>query len=272
MLKRAMAFGVGPWRITFFSNWAMAIVSAPLFLLPVEATGAGAWHLPVWPAITFFLGQIFTFLALFRGDVSVATPLMGTKVLFVAFLTILFLGESVPVPWWVAAVLATAALGLLGGGKSSLRGKLWPTIPYALLSAFLFASTDLMVQEWAGSWGVTRFMPVMLGLVGLYSFVFLPFFRSSVFSVDRGGWRWLGVGGALLGGQAVGMGFALALFGNATAMNIVYSSRGVWSVLLIWLAGHWFTNDERLLGRGVMVRRFIGAGMLLAAVGLVALS
>lgn len=272
MLKRAMAFGVGPWRITFFSNWAMALVALPLFLLSVDTVGTGAWHLPVWAAITFFLGQVFTFLALFRGDVSVATPLMGSKVLFVAFLTVLLLGQPVPLPWWVAAFLATAALGLLGGGKTSLTGKLWPTIPYALLSALLFASTDLMVQEWAPSWGVTRFMPVMLGLNAVYSFVFLPFFRNPLFSVERGGWRWISLGGVLLGGQALGMGFALATFGNATALNIAYSSRGIWSVLLIWMAGHWFTNDERLLGRGVMSRRMIGAGMLLVAVVLVALS
>src|SRR5699024_5460771 len=128
-----------------------------------------------------------------------------------------------------------------GGGKSSAKRKLWPTIPYSLVSAFLFASTDVMVQEWAGEWGVTRFMPVMLALVAMYSLVFLPFFRNPLFSVEPGGWRWLGLGGGLLGAQAVGMGFALGLFGNATAMNIAYSSRGVWSVVLIWFAGKWFT-------------------------------
>ena len=72
MLKRAMAFGIGPWRITFFSNWAMGIVALPLFLFPVEASG-GPWFYPVLAAVTFFLGQVFTFLALSRGDVSVAT-------------------------------------------------------------------------------------------------------------------------------------------------------------------------------------------------------
>lgn len=272
MLKRTMAFGVGPWRLTFFANWAMGLIALPLLILPVEPSGTFVWHLPVWAAMTFFLGQVFTFLALFRGDVSVATPLMGTKVLFVAFLTVLMLGESIPFPWWVAAFLATAALGLLGGGKSALKAKLWPTIPYALVSALLFASTDLMVQEWAPTWGVTRFMPVMLGLVGVYSFVFLPFFRNPLFSVEPGGWRWLVGGGGLLGAQALLMGYALGTFGHATALNIVYSSRGIWSILLIWMVGQWFTNDERSLGRGVMIRRLVGAGMLLVAVVLVMLS
>lgn len=272
MLKRAMAFGVGPWRIAFFSNWAMALVAFPLLLLPNEPSGTVVWHLPVWTAVTFFSGQVFTFLALFRGDVSVATPLMGTKVLFVAVITVLLLGESISMAWWIAAFLATAALGLLGGGKTALRGKLWPTIPFALLSSLSFALCDVLVQEWGPGWGATRFLPVMFALVAVYSLAFLPFFRNPLFAVDRGGWRWLAGGGVLLGVQGVMMGYGLATFGNATAMNIVYSSRGVWSILLIWLVGEWFTNDERMLGRGVMGRRLIGAGMLLVAVVLVVLS
>lgn len=272
MLKRAMAFGVGPWRLTFFSNWAMGLVALPLILVPVAPAEGLVWHLPIWTAITFFGGQIFTFLALFRGDVSVATPLMGTKVLFVAMITVVLLGESVSLPWWVAAFLATAALGLLGGGKSALRGKLWPTIPYALLSSLFFALTDVLVQKWGPGWGATRFIPAMFVLVAVYSFVFLPFFRNPLFSVQPGGWRWLIGGGLLLGAQGSLMGYGLATFGDATAMNIVYSSRGIWSIGLIVLVGHWFGNDERSLGRGVMIRRFIGAGMLLAAVVLVVLA
>lgn len=258
--------------MTFFCNWAMAIVALPLLLFPQETAGSGAWHLPIWPAITFFAGQTFTFLALFRGDVSVATPLMGTKVVFVAALTILILREPVPPAWWIATFLSTAALGLLGSGKSTLKGKLWPTIPYALISAFLFASTDLMTQEWAGDWGVTRFFPVMLGLVAIYSFGFIPFFKGSFFSIDRKAWAWLGFGGLILGIQTLGMGIALGLFKNATAMNIAYSSRGIWSVILVWAIGNWFANEEQLLSRRVLTARLIGAGMLLVAVALVALA
>jgi drug/metabolite transporter (DMT)-like permease len=273
MLKRAMGFGVGPWRITFFSNWAMGLVALPMLLLPAAPVGEWAWHLPIWPAITFFLGQIFTFLALFRGDVSVATPLMGSKILFVALLTVILVQQPIPVPWWVAAGLATAALGLLGGGKNPLKAKLFPTVPYALVSAFLFALTDIFVQEWAPLWGgFTRFIPMMFGLVALYSFVFVPFFRNRTFSVARGGWRWLGAGSLMLGVQSLAMAFALSTYGNATAVNIAYGSRGIWSVLLIWIVGHWFANEERALGRGVMTRRLIGAALLMVAMILVILS
>ncbi len=269
MLKRAMAFGVGPWRITFFSNCGLAVAALPLLLIPVESSGEILWYLPVIAGFTFFLGQIFTFLALFQGDVSVATPLMGSKILFVALLTVLMLGERLPLLWWIAAGLATAALGLLGGGKSALKAKLWPTVPYALTSAFLFALTDIFMQEWAPSWGFTRFMPVMFGMVAVYSVGFVPFFRNRLFSVKPGGWRWLAGGSLLLGLQALTMASGLVWFGHATAMNIAYSGRGVWTVLLVWGVGHWFGNEERAVGREIMTRRLIGAGLLTVAVVLV---
>lgn len=272
MLKRAMAFGVGPWRVTFFANVGMGVVALPLLLLPVEAGGEIAWHLPLIAALSFFLGQIFTFLALFQGDVSVATPLMGSKILFVAFLSVFLVRQPVPLLWWVAAGLATVALALLGGGKNPLKARLWPTVPYALISAFLFASTDIFVQEWAPRWGFTRFMPVMFGLVAIYSLAFIPFFKRPAFTVAPGGWRWLGGGSVLLGVQALMMAFSLATFGHATALNISYGSRGIFSVLLIWMAGHWFSNEERSMGRGIMTRRLIGAALLMGALILVILS
>lgn len=272
MLKRAMAFGVGPWRVTFFSNWGMAVVSLPLLLLAQEGTGPVVWHLPLWAAASFFIGQVFTFLALFRGDVSVATPLMGSKILFVAFLTVLLVRQPVPVLWWIAAGLATAALGLLGGGKNPLKARLWPTVPYALLSASCFALTDIFVQEWAPRWGFTRFIPAVMGCVAIYSISFVPFFRQKTFAVAPGGWRWLGGGSLLLGGQALIMAYALATFGNATALNIAYSWRGIWSVSLIWVVGHWFSNEERAMGRGILTRRLAGTVLLLFAMILVILS
>src|SRR4051812_40280038 len=83
--KRATALGVDVGRIIFVSNVAMAVL-----FLPVWLRSGGDMHplADYWrPAITallFFGGQAFTFLALSRGDVSVTTPVMGTKVILVA--------------------------------------------------------------------------------------------------------------------------------------------------------------------------------------------
>jgi len=34
----------------------------------------------------------------------------------------------------------------------------------------------------------------------------------------------------------------VAAYGDATAMNVVYRARGVWSVAAVWLTGHWFAK------------------------------
>ena len=61
----------------------------------------------------------------------------------------------------------------------------------------------------------------------------------------------------------------VGLFGDATAMNVVYSARGVWSVAAVWLIGHWFANTEAELGGNVFRYRLGGAALMTAAIVLI---
>ncbi len=61
----------------------------------------------------FVLGQIFTYLAFQFGDVSVATPVFGVKVLIVALCGLLMAGEAIPPRIWIAACLATTGVGFV---------------------------------------------------------------------------------------------------------------------------------------------------------------
>ena len=65
--------------------------------------------------------------------------------------------------------------------------------------------------------------------------------------------------------------YSVGAFGDATAMNIVYSSRGLWSVAAVWLIGHWFANEEQTLSPAILRSRLIGAALMLAAIALVIL-
>ena len=104
---------------------------------------------------------------------------------------------------------------------------------------------------------------------GILSVGFLPFagkIEGGLFSK---------FGRPLLGGaffialQATFLVSCLAVFGDATAVNVIYSMRGLWSVLIVWWLGHWFANTERAQGAETFRTRLIGAGCLCAAVGLV---
>jgi hypothetical protein len=66
---------------------------------------------------------------------------------------------------------------------------------------------------------------------------------------------------------------SIGYFGEAARMNVVYGSRGVWSVLLVWMLGHYFSHTEtrQHLPRIVFVRRLVGATLIGAAVVLVVL-
>ena len=64
------------------------------------------WELIWQPAIIaalFVLGLAFTF-AIEKGDVSIATPIFGVKVVFVAFLVTLMGLQDLPTSVWQAAI------------------------------------------------------------------------------------------------------------------------------------------------------------------------
>jgi hypothetical protein len=61
----------------------------------------------------------------------------------------------------------------------------------------------------------------------------------------------------------------IAIYGNATMANVLYSARGLWSVVAVWLVGHWFGNRERHLAGDALVWRTVGATLLLAAIVIV---
>ena len=64
---------------------------------------------------------------------------------------------------------------------------------------------------------------------------------------------------------------AIALFRNATAANVVFSSRGLWSIAAVWLVGHWFHNQEKQQGASVLRWRLASAALMFAAILLVLL-
>src|ERR1700761_3210565 len=116
MLKRGTE-GAGPWRVNFLTNWVQAALLSIFWLIPTEhpATTANVTH-AVISGTVFFIGQIFTFLAISRGDVSVATPVLGSKVVFVALFSAALGTERIGPATWLAVVLTAGATLLLGLG------------------------------------------------------------------------------------------------------------------------------------------------------------
>jgi hypothetical protein len=105
--------------------------------------------------------------------------------------------------------------------------------------------------------------------VGVYSLALIPFFNAPLRVMSGQAWRWVGFGSLLLTLNNAGIVFAIGRWGGATAVNIVYSVRGLVSVGLVWAIGHWFQSREQHLEPRVLRFRLIGAGLMLAAIVLV---
>lgn len=272
LMKRALDKGVGIPATLVANFWCMAFVFA--FTIPFEARPVpwDLWWQPLLIGLTSFAGQGCAILAFAGGDLTIATPALGSKVLMVALLTELFLGLTVPLPWWIAASFSFAAVFLLQAGAPHARRGAARTLAFSLMAAAFFAVGDVLIQKWAPVWGAFHFLPIMALATAVYSLALIPLMKAPRLALVLPGWKWLIGGSLVLGLQSLILTAVIAVYGKVTLVNIVFSSRGLWNFLLIWFLGHWFRNSERMeAGPGVMRRRLIGAALMFAAIVIVSL-
>jgi drug/metabolite transporter (DMT)-like permease len=194
---------------------------------------------------------------------------LGVKIILVALFTTLLLAQPVPAKLWGAALLSSLAIALLNRTDGGKHHHIGGTILIAGTSSAIFALFDVLLQKWSPPWGPGRFLPAMMAVVPVLGFGFVPFFHAPLRAVPRAAWPWLLAGCVFIGLQSVLFGIAVVKYGNATAANILVSSRGLWSVVAVWLIGHWFGNRERHLGARVLRWRLAGAVLMMAAIVLV---
>lgn len=271
LLKRTATGAVDVWRITFVSNIATSIALAGLWGLGGRIPAFGALWQPAVVALLFIAGQIAAVVALTRGDVSVATPMLGLKILMVAFFTWFLLREPLPPRVWISATLATIAVAFLGISRDRAgMHRAAFTAGCTLVAAASYACFDVLVQRWSPAWGVGRFPPLVGFFAAAYSLVLIRRFPQPLRLVPADVWPYLGTGSALIGVQGLLIISTIAHWGYAAAANVVYSSRGLWSVLLVLAVGHWLAREERALGRTLLAFRLVGAALLSAAIFILA--
>ena len=274
-IKRSLVSGLSGGWVAIVCNLVMALFFQWLWLLPGKPVTSFLALGPAFCGFLFFLGQLCTFRALATGDVSVSTPLLGTKVVLVALFSVFLLGKPLPVSWWGASLLATLGIALISYAPGGTHRRLAAAVGWSLAAASVFALTDVLVQSWVPRVGYSRFAPVMFGVTGLCSlFQFPSLIASSRSSGHHGivasGLPWLIAGALLLAVQALGMYSSIGLYGSATLTNILYGSRCLWSVLLVWVLGSIVPDQPQGDDRStIMFRRLVGAALLLVAMALV---
>jgi drug/metabolite transporter (DMT)-like permease len=270
LLKRAVVSGADLWRTTCICNVSTALCFAPLWLLGGHLPADGWWQ-PALVALIFIAGQTLTLLALRIGDVSIATPVLGLKIVLVALFTTLLLAEHLTAGLWAAAGLSSAAIILLNRAPAAPHARVGATLLLAGLAATAYALFDVLVQKWSPAWGAGRFLPILMAIAGVASLALWPLGKNRPLTThDPAPPRWpLWLGAACLALQSVTFVSTISIYGHATSANVLYSSRGLWSVLAVWSVGHWFQNREQQLGPRILAWRLCGAAVLLAAILLV---
>ncbi|WP_246112629.1 DMT family transporter [Allorhodopirellula solitaria] len=263
--KRASLAGIGPLTFLFVSNLCACGAFSFLWMLGGELPSADMWWQPVVIAGLYLIGLTFTFLAIQMGDVSVATPVFGIKVILVALLLTAVEVNPPGVSIWLAALLATLGIALIQWTGEGERHHLVLTIVFAVLSATSFATFDISVQRCAPVWGAGRLLPAIYWTVGVASLVLVPWVQWS--DLRRVEIQKLVFPGAMLVAlQAVCIVLAVGMFGDAARVNVVYALRGLWGVGLAWLAARIWGGREANLSRSTLLTRFLGAAVLTAAV------
>lgn len=267
--KRAIAEGAGIMRMSFLTNVLCFVLFVPVFLVVDGHFSPEGWEMAMLTGSTEFFGSMFLLAGVRLGDVSVQTPLMGIKVIFVALLTTLVTGAPIPFSWWVGASLAFLAILILGLPDLLKRSISILSIIYVVLGCLCFALADVLMQENAPLYGGPRFVFLTFLFLATLSLMMIPFFHRGLKAIPTQTWKWVFAGSGLMALQLVGLFVLIVIYGKATVINIIYSSRGIWSIVAVWVIGHWFANTEKKLGKGVLVRRLVGAGMLCLAIAIV---
>jgi len=268
-IKLAMSRGANSWSITFFSNLAMGAVFLPMLFFARDSWAPEHLGWALGAGALFFAGQIATFRALAGGDVSMATPALASKVVFVALLSLTVPGSRPDPDLWLAVGLTMAGMVLLNSGpRTQHASRPLITLGWALLAATAFAAADILVQVGAPRAGFTLFMPVMFGVVALISVpTLLPHLpRGEAAQAKPGAWRWGAAGIALLAFQATGFASSIGVYGDAAGANVVYGSRGLWSVLLVAIVARHLGVAEGTRDVRTLFLRLAGSILILAAV------
>ena len=150
--------------------WTGALVFPSLTIMGGTMQPVTLLWQPALIGALFLAGQLFTLLAVARGDVSIAAPVLGIKVLIVPALSPLFVDDPLSPRIWIAAAIAMAGIAFVQARDASLqRSRVLAAIFYAMLAAFSMTLFDLLIQRWAPAWGAGYFLPCAFAAAALFS-------------------------------------------------------------------------------------------------------
>ena len=197
------------------------------------------------------------------------TPIMGSKPVFVAIFVATFslTPNSLTPSIWIAVALATLSITLIGW-PSTKADFSQPGLLLAVAGAAGFGLLDSLVPFFTHQSDPFFLLFVVFGSVGLFSILLIPWTEGPFISYRSPSDLWMWLSAIPMGGQAICMSMAIGFYQIPTQANIFYAGRGFWSIILVALLGGWLGLQEGKSSPTLLLRRMVGALLLLIGVWL----
>ncbi len=265
IIKRALKEGVTMDQSFHLTNLVVGVMFLPLLFLEEQSIDWTQLWRPIIMGFAFFAGTWLTFVGIRRGDISLVTPLMGTKVVFVAVGMVVLTGKMPSPALWLAAILTPIGILVMSIGDFKQGQHLVFTILVTLGSAAMFGLSDVLVNDWAPDFGALAFLALSSLVVAALS-VLMWLIQGLPSLIPTTGRSFAGWGAICVGLQAMAIGLSLCFFDDATGINVVYASRGLWVIVLVVVFGGILGNSEHREQGKAFLWRVIGTVILTVAI------
>ena len=218
-------------------------LTAILFGLYLRPEGAWALSRKDWWAIAngilFFFGQWFSIQSVKSGDIAVHSSALGIKVVVVAVFSLMVGLEESSLNLLLGVGLAVSSVYLVAGGSASGWKEHRETVGLTVLACLFFGMNDFLTGWQSREIGPARWLMLMMSTSGVISLGLIIQRRAQLpILVERKKIGFVVLGAGLcLGTQALLVNLAFSQYGQPTLSNVVYSCRGIFAVLFLWLIG-----------------------------------
>lgn len=270
--KKALELGSGRVRAVILSNFILSLCFIPHLFLSDGWPNTRELFLGACLGAIFLLAQTLLFQALQAGDASMVSPLMGAKSILVAIFLVLFGLSEKPLSFsvWLAAGLTAIAVALIGWPAKNSDRTGAKGIVLALGSAASFSLLDSMVPHFSHQTDPIRMLFCIFGSLGPLTLLLLSWSEEALFKRKNRGDKWLWTSALLIAIQAILMSTAIACFRIPTEVNVVYSSRGLWTIVLVAWLGRRLSLEEGTIAAWTKARRLVGSVLLVLCILLIA--
>ena len=259
-------------RLLSLSHILMGVMSLPfiIFMRPAGMPAFSSYIVSLLCCAGFYLlGQVFFLAAIAHSEPSRISPILGLKVLMLAVISALFMGEHFSATKWIAVGLCTTAIFLLSNSGEKLNRR---TLVFAVLACTGYCLSDLNIKILVDQFSCMSVLgrSILTGsmcyaLCGLAGVGVLIFTRSKI---SRDTWVYV-IPFSLAWFLSVIFLFSCFSLIGVVFGNILQSTRGLISVVLGFVIAYMgFEEWETKITRKVFFQRLLAAALMTGAVGL----